>query len=93
MSSTNISRKLFAETRHSAFRQTDRCPVVHRAQRQGVRPRARAVRKLKDIIPQQMFEVPIQAAVGGRVLAKSNGTREAKRTFGEVLRRRYLAQA
>ena len=46
--------------------------------------------KLKDIIPQQMFEVPIQAAVGGRVLARQT-VREAQRRFGEVLRRRHLA--
>jgi GTP-binding protein LepA len=42
--------------------------IVHseRAQRQG----RQLVERLRSLIPRQLFEVPIQAAIGGRVVAR-----------------------
>lgn len=44
--------------------------VVHRAQAER---RAREIiKRLKDLIPRQMFEVKLQAAVGGKILARES---------------------
>ena len=50
------------------------------------------IERLRKLIPRQMFEVALQAAIGNKDHRARNDLGHAQERAGEVLRRRYLAQ-
>ena len=46
--------------------------------------------KLKEIIPMHQFEVPIQASIGQKVIARETVQRIQEGCYCQVLRRRYF---
>ena len=64
--------------------------IVHRDQAEA-RGRQLAA-KLKEVIPSQLYQVAIQAAIGGKIVARETHLGAAKKRDREMLRRRYYPQ-
>ena len=65
-----VPRRRRRQGRHPDQRRQGRCAVDHRAPRQSQYRGRAVVAKMREIIPRQMYDVAIQAAIGANIIAR-----------------------